>query len=395
MENRDDICEEYLCRICLDNCSREDVIAPCDCKGSSKWVHRDCLDRWRCTNENRAFSQCTVCKKPYVMISLIQDTEEQKKKRRMKFVFMVVKDITLGMLLLQLIIIFFAVLVWIFDKKSFLLQKLNFSSHPLTFYYLAGLTLLMSIVGILFLAMLVCPHSHDTGISVMDVYLWNIMLPSDSPCCVCCCDTNAASSSAAVSSSTCECCHCTECTCVECSSCSAEAIPLLLIVFGVLVFVGLVVSIFLGAYMIEKLIERHVTILKKSTLAKDFIVADLESLPDARSSVPSLSPSATSSLSSIEMVYHSLSDNVPSLPLYSSAVASSTSSSSSSSSSAFQYSPIMEEKMIDRDEESVESSSGLMENPILAERVRHGNNDPHASLLTSSQQRELMALGLV
>lgn len=25
----------------------EDFIAPCKCKGSSKYVHRECLDQWR------------------------------------------------------------------------------------------------------------------------------------------------------------------------------------------------------------------------------------------------------------------------------------------------------------------------------------------------------------
>ncbi|XP_049392954.1 uncharacterized protein LOC125857413 isoform X2 [Solanum stenotomum] len=36
------------CRICLDN-EGEDLIAPCHCKGTQKYVHRSCLDNWRST----------------------------------------------------------------------------------------------------------------------------------------------------------------------------------------------------------------------------------------------------------------------------------------------------------------------------------------------------------
>uniref|UniRef100_A0A0D3F0A1 RING-CH-type domain-containing protein n=1 Tax=Oryza barthii TaxID=65489 RepID=A0A0D3F0A1_9ORYZ len=36
------------CRICLDN-EGDDLIAPCHCKGTQKYVHRSCLDNWRST----------------------------------------------------------------------------------------------------------------------------------------------------------------------------------------------------------------------------------------------------------------------------------------------------------------------------------------------------------
>jgi hypothetical protein len=45
------------CRICLEEDRPEDMIAPCRCKGTQKYVHRDCLDKWRYTREDRAFRQ--------------------------------------------------------------------------------------------------------------------------------------------------------------------------------------------------------------------------------------------------------------------------------------------------------------------------------------------------
>ncbi|RWW63349.1 hypothetical protein BHE74_00029479 [Ensete ventricosum] len=38
--------EQFQCRICLETDGR-DFIAPCKCKGTSKFVHRECLDHWR------------------------------------------------------------------------------------------------------------------------------------------------------------------------------------------------------------------------------------------------------------------------------------------------------------------------------------------------------------
>lgn len=33
----------------------EDLIAPCHCKGTQKYVHRSCLDNWRSTKVNSWF----------------------------------------------------------------------------------------------------------------------------------------------------------------------------------------------------------------------------------------------------------------------------------------------------------------------------------------------------
>ena len=44
------------------------LISPCQCRGSSAWVHRGCLDQWRATQEERAFSQCTECNFVYTYV---------------------------------------------------------------------------------------------------------------------------------------------------------------------------------------------------------------------------------------------------------------------------------------------------------------------------------------
>ncbi|CAE7857731.1 slc35b2 [Symbiodinium microadriaticum] len=49
------------CRLCLGQGEGE-LIAPCRCAGSMRWVHRACLDTWRASGQNpKAFTHCCAC----------------------------------------------------------------------------------------------------------------------------------------------------------------------------------------------------------------------------------------------------------------------------------------------------------------------------------------------
>ena len=52
--------QQLSCRICLEPGEREELIAPCSCRGTSKYVHPECLHTWRYLHPARA-SQCTTC----------------------------------------------------------------------------------------------------------------------------------------------------------------------------------------------------------------------------------------------------------------------------------------------------------------------------------------------
>lgn len=45
-ENYNILIEEDNCRYCLANEHKEDLISPCKCTGSSKYVHKKCLKEW-------------------------------------------------------------------------------------------------------------------------------------------------------------------------------------------------------------------------------------------------------------------------------------------------------------------------------------------------------------
>tara|TARA_Y100001970_G_scaffold76249_1_gene96756 strand:- start:2572 stop:3387 length:816 start_codon:yes stop_codon:yes gene_type:complete len=58
--------EERECRICFESDNQEDLISPCLCDGTSKWVHRQCLNEWRETNIDKpANTNCMECKYKY------------------------------------------------------------------------------------------------------------------------------------------------------------------------------------------------------------------------------------------------------------------------------------------------------------------------------------------
>jgi len=80
--------------------SGRDFIAPCKCKGSGKYVHRECLDNWRSIKEGFAFCHCTTCKVPYhIRVHVPAD----RKWRTLKFRFFVTRDILVIFAAVQLV----------------------------------------------------------------------------------------------------------------------------------------------------------------------------------------------------------------------------------------------------------------------------------------------------
>jgi hypothetical protein len=52
------------CRFCLETDTVENLLSPCSCKGSSKYVHNDCLMRWYTTEPARGV-RCNTCLTEY------------------------------------------------------------------------------------------------------------------------------------------------------------------------------------------------------------------------------------------------------------------------------------------------------------------------------------------
>lgn len=155
----DDAHDEKCCRICLEDDHPDQMIAPCQCKGGSKWVHRECLDLWRTNEKDRAFSQCTECLYKYhMMIPPQYQTTSTMKWRRAKFCMLVSRDILLVTFLLQVVIGLLGAFVWLCDsdKRSLLAVFCGGSTttcpngdwHAVGVYYVCGFLLLLVMMGL-------------------------------------------------------------------------------------------------------------------------------------------------------------------------------------------------------------------------------------------------------
>lgn len=64
-EKRENMATAFQCRICLkEEASDKNLIVPCQCGGDQRYVHRDCLNRWR--SEDRSnLTHCQQCNFDY------------------------------------------------------------------------------------------------------------------------------------------------------------------------------------------------------------------------------------------------------------------------------------------------------------------------------------------
>lgn len=91
------------CRICLQ--ADEDVVeAGCACAGTQRWVHVECLNRWRMSGDLVRRRQCEICRMPY---STRLETEH--------YDGMCIKVFSLSLLLLDIVNLVFS--FWI-DEDS-------------------------------------------------------------------------------------------------------------------------------------------------------------------------------------------------------------------------------------------------------------------------------------
>ncbi|KAI3873118.1 hypothetical protein MKX03_031494 [Papaver bracteatum] len=131
------------CRICLD-IEGEDLIAPCYCRGTQKYVHRSCLDNWRSTKEGFAFAHCTECRALFVLRA---NMPPDRWWLRLKFQFLVVRDHALIFIIVQLVVALLGMLVYKFYGEE-LREMFGYEEHPYGFYTMAVLAILL--VGLLY-----------------------------------------------------------------------------------------------------------------------------------------------------------------------------------------------------------------------------------------------------
>ncbi|WOL09415.1 hypothetical protein Cni_G18168 [Canna indica] len=284
--------EQVQCRICLESdgphpclglCSRRDFIAPCKCKGTSKFVHRECLDQWRAVKEGFAFSHCTICKAPYY---LRVHVHENRRWRILKFRFFVTRDVLFVFAVVQLIISSLAYLVYLIDStQNFSLWLAWGFGGQFSFYYICGAILFFALLGL-----------SGCFITCFDPQVHNDLSQPCRELCLCCCQpgmfaghqrsgTNyyfiwGAPSTDCTTCCECDCCESTEGGCLGGGDGDGEsALPVLLIVgllvLGLFTVIGIFYSVLVATMVLQRIWQRHYHILTKRMLTQEYVVEDV------------------------------------------------------------------------------------------------------------------------
>ena len=158
--DNDTLIEEEQCRICLDDDNQEDLIYPCLCKGTQKYVHRECINQWRSVNVNpKAFSHCTVCNYEYKTLSIANGNIiclEKINKFLMKnfFTFLFINQVGI------FILAFFILIIDVNDNITNLIVLCNNTESTYTFndeyhcminYYILAIIIYFGVIVITFI----------------------------------------------------------------------------------------------------------------------------------------------------------------------------------------------------------------------------------------------------
>ena len=319
---------ERICRICLEGSDHtselhaERLISPCSCRGTQGWVHRGCLDQWRATREDRAFSHCTECHFAYAYVPHTAGEERallglvsRTKLRRLKYRLMLTRDFLGVFIAVQLAI-------WCIEAA---LHKLDCGN-----WFCGGDTKLNNAGS----AAVCCPHGRIQSLfhpasfwdkhtasayylisAVIFFAVFGLIVSCKEKGCGCCNGGGRRNGSSCNDSTSCDGCYygsgngngCDSC---ECGDCGGEANPFLVFLLAIAVVATIffaLVGIFEGmvflAAVTQRSAQRHMHILQKRNLAQQFVVrhlsaADLETLALERvryePSAPSLPAPAAS-----------------------------------------------------------------------------------------------------
>ncbi|XWS16616.1 hypothetical protein CRYUN_Cryun34aG0105300 [Craigia yunnanensis] len=240
--------DHLQCRICLD-IGGDNLITPCHCKGTQKYVHRSCLDNWRSTKEGFAFAHCTECRALFILRA---NVPPDRWWLRLKFQFLVARDHAFIFVIVQLIVAFLGVLVYKFYEEE--LREM-----------LVMMNILMGSILWLALPQFVRPSVIGVLRLKCEVHAARIIVPISYICSIC--DHSAPY-------------HILE----DCITGQHAVLAIVL--------VGLLYGFFIAIICGQRINERHYHVLAKQELTKGYVVEDRED----NKNIPELDPSHVTEL---------------------------------------------------------------------------------------------------
>lgn len=155
--------DRAICKYCLEEDRLENLLAPCSCTGSSRYVHRECLIAWLKTRNSRPvipgyFSQfdlsCEICKTWY---KTSQDTSSVKPK----FPRLVMAGYFL--VLTTMLFSSYFLVGWLLDQSEGGKELFtSYGDHTVNIL-LNGFILVQLVIGVLYLLVLLVMTSRQGG----------------------------------------------------------------------------------------------------------------------------------------------------------------------------------------------------------------------------------------
>lgn len=287
--------EQRQCWVCL--ASEGALMAPCTCDGSMKWVHRDCLDRWRVSATNpRNFTHCRHCgfqfrmvfQRPPCQEGGEEEEAQRRKQRRRRLIGMAVHRCMLSMVALQALLFTLAALIRLADPGEKVVEILGLQHRPNdTFwdalqlhkgaYYLAAVLVFLLLVGIVGTIRL-CSGGQGQdevlrGVFCCDAGLYGcgdcfFFYGTDLGCDNCC-----SSAWSSVNS----------CTAGGCDICVVDSCEGMLMCAAMIAVAAVVLFVLIGAMFVlagavawcQRMFERYMQLRELRELAGEYVVQDL------------------------------------------------------------------------------------------------------------------------
>jgi hypothetical protein len=268
-----------ICKFCLallHSTERVEVLSPCNCHHHTKWAHKSCLDRFRCTRiEDKDFYRCRFCDSNYEIKSVLPPASLSARRvfREKRHRLLFLRDFIIGNFLFQTFVVFISTILFYADQGTnlALFSHINaFQMLSLDFYYFFALLLVLTCLGLLIILSIFLRFDATSGrigndsIGYIDIYILETM------------DLLLKRTVAWIYSSRNFLYSCCNFTCDLLSSDVGSIIMMFLIAAIFLILI--ILSPLLGFLYLFCLMERHADILSKNLLADDFIVVDKDPL---------------------------------------------------------------------------------------------------------------------
>lgn len=261
------------------------MVAPCLCKGTQRWIHRDCLDRWRATGMQRALTNCRECGFQYHLVH--SEEKDKMSEGQHRFLQKLGAQSLTTFILIQASIIALGVLVRCVDAHERLVDFFSFPQEPggeklgglfdafkyhKTTYYVAGLLALLLVTGIVGTIYSCCtsrgrrelsPGGGTCDCNIIDVWACNM----------CCDDCGSACSHSCACGP-----HCCDLSVFdmggvsECGECLLVGVVVAIVLF---VIVGIFMAVVAIVTAIMRFAQQWARLTQMRMLAKEYVVEDL------------------------------------------------------------------------------------------------------------------------